>query len=50
MRHLIESAKAAYRSNKYLTLILVIVAVAIVVYGCSAQGAPPSGPIGGGCG
>ncbi len=52
MDGVISFLKTLYHRNK-LFFVIAIIAIAIFVVGCSAQGGsapPPSGPIGGGCG
>ncbi len=51
MNAIINLLGILYKKNKLLFL-AVIVAAALFIAGCSTQGgsAPPSGPIGGGCG
>ena len=50
MNGIINLLRALYRRNK-LFFVIAIIAILVFIVGCSAQsGAPPSGPIGGGCG
>jgi len=50
MRGIISLLKTLYHNNK-LIFVIALIAVLVLIVGCSAQGSapPPSGPVGGGC-
>lgn len=49
MNEMISMLRALYYGNR-LFFVISMVAILVFVVGCSTQGgAPPSGPIGGGC-
>ena len=52
MNTTISLLKTLYSGNKKMFVIALLIIAAFVIVGCSAQGgsAPPTGPIGGGCG
>ena len=51
MRGIISLLKTLYYNNK-LIFVIALIAVLVLIVGCSSQGynsPPPSGPVGGGC-
>lgn len=52
MNGIINLLKTLYQTNKKWFVVALVITIAFVLVACSSTsgGAPPSGPIGGGCG